>query len=151
MGKGTGSTDAFRRDYLPYGEALTEAGADEDMPYQFTGKELDNNAAGLYYFGARYYMPGIGRWLVPDALAGKYPAWSPYNYVFDNPGRYTDPTDRDTTKVNDDGKGYSKLIRSSWSSFRVGLHLSRTGKEQLGKFSKDGKHINVSLDGKITH
>jgi len=25
MGAGNGSTDAFRRDYLPYGEALTEA------------------------------------------------------------------------------------------------------------------------------
>jgi len=81
MGAGDGSTDAFRRDYLPHGEALTEVGADEDVPYQFTGKELDKNDAGLYYFGARFYMPGIGRWLVRDP-ADQY--HSPYVYAGNN-------------------------------------------------------------------
>ena len=85
MGAGDGNTDAFRRDYLPYGDALPEVGADEDMRYQFTGKELDNNEAGLYCFGARYYMPGIGRWLVPYPLWAINPDESPFVYVGNSP------------------------------------------------------------------
>lgn len=33
-----------------------------------------------------------GRWLSPDPLAEEFPEWSPYNFVNNNPIRYTDPT-----------------------------------------------------------
>ena len=72
-----GST-IFQRDYYPFGETMVSAGDETD--YQFTGKELDNNT-GLYYFGERYYDPGIGRWLTVDPKAWKYPQWSPYCYA----------------------------------------------------------------------
>ncbi len=93
-GSSEDSTD-MRRDYFPYGEELTTAGND-DTPFTFTGKELDSRT-GLHYFGARFYDPRIGRWLAPDPLADKYPAWSPYNYVFDNPVELVDPFGLDTT------------------------------------------------------
>jgi len=32
------------------------------------------------------------RWLSPDPLAEEFPSWSPYNFVYNNPIRYTDPT-----------------------------------------------------------
>ncbi|RKX69661.1 hypothetical protein DRP53_07540 [candidate division WOR-3 bacterium] len=56
--------------------------------HQFTGKERDEN--GRYYFGARYYDPGLGRFLSidPDHPAGS----SPYAYCSNQPTRYTDPT-----------------------------------------------------------
>ncbi|MCK5148278.1 DNRLRE domain-containing protein [bacterium] len=85
---------AFLRDYYPFGESITSAG--DETSYQFTGKELDNGT-GLYYFGARYYDPGIGRWLTPDPLADKYPSWSPYNYSLNNPIRYIDPDGKEPT------------------------------------------------------
>ena len=44
-----------------------------------------------YCFGARYYDSNLGRWLTPDPLADKYPGWSPYNYVMNNPLRLIDP------------------------------------------------------------
>ena len=40
--------------------------------------------AGLYYFGARYYDPEIGRWLTPDPL-GFIDGPNKYLYVADNP------------------------------------------------------------------
>ncbi|MBI5024352.1 MAG: RHS repeat-associated core domain-containing protein [Candidatus Omnitrophica bacterium] len=35
--------------------------------YRFSSKEFEDHA-GLYFFGARYYDPEIGRWLTPDPL-----------------------------------------------------------------------------------
>jgi RHS repeat-associated protein len=57
----------------------------------FTGKEQDAET-GLDYFGARYYMPALGRWSAVDPLAETQPAWSPYAYVVDNPVTLVDPT-----------------------------------------------------------
>lgn len=34
----------------------------------------------------------ISRWMNPDPLADEFPSWSPYNFVYNNPIRYTDPT-----------------------------------------------------------
>ncbi|MBL7978962.1 MAG: hypothetical protein JNN12_11540 [Bacteroidetes Order II. Incertae sedis bacterium] len=33
----------------------------------------------------------MGRWLSVDPMAEKYPAWSPYNYVMNNPCNKFDP------------------------------------------------------------
>ena len=58
--------------------------------YMITSKEMDDNT-GLYYYGARYYEPVVSRWLSVDPLAEKYPGWTPYNYVMNNPIRFIDP------------------------------------------------------------
>ncbi len=47
----------------------------------------------------RYYDPTIGRWLIPDPLAGKHPNLSPYVYSFNNPLKYIDPDGRDAIPV----------------------------------------------------
>ncbi|MDF2833926.1 MAG: hypothetical protein K0Q82_3032 [Chryseobacterium indoltheticum] len=46
----------------------------------------------MYDYGARFYMPDIGRWGVVDPLAEKYPEWTPYAYTFQNSVNYIDPT-----------------------------------------------------------
>jgi RHS repeat-associated protein len=60
---------------------------------QFTGQRLDGT--GLYYYGARYYDPTIGRFISADTIV-QNPAdpqsLNRYSYVFNNPLKYVDPS-----------------------------------------------------------
>ena len=60
--------------------------------YKHTGKELqDELGLNVYDFGARFYMPDIGRWGQIDPLAIAYNQHSPYNYSLNNPVYFKDP------------------------------------------------------------
>jgi RHS repeat-associated protein len=79
-------------EYFAFGETFVEEHSNTNRtPYLFNGKELDEET-GLYYYGARYYDPRTSVWESVDPMAERGPGWSPYNYNFDNPLRYIDPT-----------------------------------------------------------
>jgi RHS repeat-associated protein len=59
-------------------------------PWMFTGRELDEET-GLYYYRARYYDAGKGRFLQRDPLED-VDGPNLYEYVADNPTHYVDPT-----------------------------------------------------------
>jgi RHS repeat-associated protein len=61
----------------------------------YTGQRLDAGTGGLMYYGARYYLPGTGRFVSADTVvpgAGNPQAFNRYSYTLNNPVRYTDPS-----------------------------------------------------------
>lgn len=58
-------------EYYPYGGTAYMAGRDiaetSLKRYRYSGKERDDET-GMYYYGARYYAPWIGRWFSCDPL-----------------------------------------------------------------------------------
>jgi RHS repeat-associated protein len=62
--------------------------------YRYTGKERDEET-GLYYYGARYYVPWLAKWTAIDPMEAKYGGLSPYNYTMNNPVMLNDPSGAD--------------------------------------------------------
>ncbi|RNA61954.1 RHS repeat-associated core domain-containing protein [Chryseobacterium nematophagum] len=78
--------------YYPFGlkhEGYNILSGNPSYQYKYNRKELQEN--GLYDYGARFYMPDAVRWLSPDPLSEEFSDWTPYNYTFNNPLRFTDP------------------------------------------------------------
>ena len=74
-------------EYFPYGGTSIITGksrAEVNLKeYRYSGKERDDST-GLYYYGARYYIPWLGRWLKPDP-AGAVDGMNLYAFVGGNP------------------------------------------------------------------
>ncbi len=87
-------------DYFPYGKKIDElaaVGSEKPETHTFTEKELDrydmdveenDDGAGLYYFGARYYDPDVGKWISTDPIREFFDS---YRYTT-NPIAFIDPT-----------------------------------------------------------
>ncbi|SFQ19559.1 RHS repeat-associated core domain-containing protein [Ralstonia sp. NFACC01] len=73
--------------YEPYGATMV-SGESNTSAAQYTGRE--NDGTGLYYYRARYYHPGFGRFVSADPIGfGGGP--NAYAYAQGNPLRYVDP------------------------------------------------------------
>ena len=90
-----------RSAYHPFGETRTQSDATQ-AAYSFTGKELDTEI-GLFYYGARYYDPAVGRFISVDPLYFEQPEkdladpqkLNLYAYALNNPVQNVDPDGRD--------------------------------------------------------
>jgi len=76
--------------YNPFGTARSGSVPTDK---KFTGQRLDGT--GLYYYGARYYDPVIGRFVSADTVVQDFKnpqMLNRYSYVLNNPLKYADPT-----------------------------------------------------------
>lgn len=78
-------------DYYPFGLSIQRSLVGTENKYQYNGKEKQDQEK-MYDYGARLYDPVIGRWNVMDPLAEELVGINPYNYVYNNPLNFIDPT-----------------------------------------------------------
>jgi RHS repeat-associated protein len=90
LSSSTGTLDSSMK-FFPFGVCL------QSPPYHtdklFTGQRLDST--GLYYYGARYYDPNIGRFMSPDSIVqspNNPQTLNRYSYCINNPLKYVDPS-----------------------------------------------------------
>ncbi|HNM20215.1 MAG TPA: RHS repeat-associated core domain-containing protein, partial [Nitrospira sp.] len=74
--------------YDAYGNLLESPGTVE-QPYTYTGREYDSES-GLYFYRARYYDAGMGRFLQKDPV-GLRGGINIYRYASNNPAKWRDP------------------------------------------------------------
>ena len=82
--------------YKPWGEARSgDRQGDTPTDFQYTGQRIDSGL-GLYYYGARWYDPMLGRFIQPDTVvplkSQGVQAWDRYAYVNNSPVNLNDPT-----------------------------------------------------------
>ena len=83
--------------WYPYGSVHTPRGPQPTRTFAGAEREVEEDL-GLVQFGARWYSPGLGRWVSPDLLFARDPSkgierllelgW--YSYGLNNPLAFTD-------------------------------------------------------------
>ena len=111
--------------------------------YKYNGKELQENS--MYDYGARLYIPEIGRWNAVDPLAEK--TMTPYAYTNNNPIMLVDP----------DGRSGEPIIDVKNNTVTVHQHLifygNKANSELSGKIATgiasqwNGARGKVKIDG----
>ncbi|KXH79539.1 hypothetical protein AU378_19405 [Chryseobacterium kwangjuense] len=95
---GAGAEIIEESNYYPFGlkhEGYNVLSGNPAYKYKYNGKEIQET--GMYDYGARFYMPDLGRWGVVDPLAETSRRWSTYTYAYDNPIMFLDPDGRSNT------------------------------------------------------
>jgi RHS repeat-associated protein len=80
--------------YLPFGQVRGDFTTLSQTDYGYTGQR-DMPGLGLMDYRARFYLPGLGKFIQPDSIIpnpGDSQAWNRYAYTYNNPLRYTDYT-----------------------------------------------------------
>jgi len=134
--------------YYPFGMEMESPLQNQTAGYKrlFHDKEKINDFdLGWYDYGARWYDPSLARWSAVDPLAESMASWSPYNFVFNNPIRFTDPTGM---SPEDDGENVTKEVVITAQALGDGL-LSNKPIQLLKTGNINVKHtINARLPNK---
>ncbi|SDP54472.1 insecticidal toxin complex protein TccC [Pseudomonas arsenicoxydans] len=102
--------------FYPFGETAWFTGSDVDYKtIRYSGKERD--ATGLYYYGFRYFISWLQRWLSPDP-AGSVDGFNYYAMVANSPVTFMDIDGYAKGDANDDETEASRVsVRSRAALF----------------------------------
>ncbi len=121
--------------YDPFGMPRVPANSIQ-QPFQFSTKPYDERT-GLSYYGYRYYISSLGRWLTREPL-GEDDGINLYEFVWSNPANLIDPdglrvtaqlppgtTDIDIPFIPTRGAGLAKISKNAGQTIRNILKRKR--------------------------
>jgi RHS repeat-associated protein len=82
-----------RQDYYPFGLTFNSYQSENSFTnrYNFNGKETQSEfSLNWYDYGARMYLPDLGKWITNDPYACLFPSISTYAYSWNDPVNYID-------------------------------------------------------------
>lgn len=125
-------------DYYPFGLTFNSYQRENSVAnqYLYNGKEKQDEL-GLDWldYGARMYMPEIGRWGVVDALTEKYVRFSPYNYAVDNPVNLIDQGGFEPIKPQA-GTAAGFVNTMNTQNSRMGTRTGESAKAEMRRLGK---------------
>jgi len=109
--------------YEPFGKA-TVAGATSANSFEYTGRE--NDSTGLYYYRARYYHPGLQRFISEDPLGFDGGQINLYGYVGNGPVDRVDPMGTSAYPIHwlETYFGAHAAGFSRWDAFKLGYDVA---------------------------
>ena len=135
--------------YYPFGlkhEGYNSLAGNPSYQYKYNGKELQET--GMYDYGARFYMPDIGRWGVVDPLAEMYQPMSTYHMSGNNPIMFVDSNGMNYDDYGVDNNGNVSLIQKTDDNFD---RLYKAKSDSNGNAIKDSNGLAqkaISGEGK---
>ena len=128
-------------EYFAYGGTALVAGRSLSevklKQYRYAGKEQDA-LTGYYYYGARYYMPWLGRWASPDP-AGTFDGLNLFRFVQNNPISFTDVGGfgkTSTQKGQAQSGAKSKKKKKKAEVLYANNHYTLKGRTEFDSFAK---------------
>ncbi len=123
---------------MPFGETFVDMRKKEEnwsTLYRFNGKEQDPES-GLYYYGARYYNPRLGRFMSvdPQADSKENISYSPFNYVVNNPIRFIDPTG---------------MTREEYDDYIFNLVMNDGSIQEIGRIVAPGDDVEFNISENV--
>ncbi|MBK5397539.1 RHS repeat protein [Pseudomonas sp. TH39(2020)] len=137
-----------RETYHPFGTTAWSAGPNDTngdyKTVRYSGKERD--ATGLYYYGFRYYIPWLQRWLNPDP-AGDVDGLNFYAMVINNPMTLWDANGLAKTGNYEVEVGLKQklLLKAAKLKSKISVFDKSSGKY---KESNDFKVVEVEMESK---
>jgi len=107
----TDSAGAVRTSYAfePFGNTTISGGANSNT-FAFTGREFDSGNLSLYFYRARYYNPQLARFISEDPLGFRSNSVNFYEYAYDSPQKYVDPSGAQEIVIDAVGEGIGEGI-----------------------------------------
>src|SRR2546425_4663003 len=113
-------------------------------PFQFRGRENDG-VARLYYYRARYYHPGLARFVSEDPIGLASGDTNLYAYVRNGPTRYFDPSGLQQIERVDPFSGPSDARECMPRCTTVGDVINREFAKARERYEPVLKHVGEKV------